>query len=39
MTKIAEKYGVLDKTISYWCIKWDIETPERGFWVTKKDFR
>ncbi|MHA2400521.1 MAG: LAGLIDADG family homing endonuclease [Promethearchaeota archaeon] len=33
MTKIGKIYGVSSKTIKNWCLKWEIETPTRGFWA------
>jgi transposase len=31
-TKLAEKYGVSDNSISKWCEKYDIDKPPRGYW-------
>lgn len=32
---IAEKYNVSAKTIEYWCKKWNIKKPPRGYWAKR----
>jgi len=34
--KIGNIFGVSDKVIKKWCIKWGIVTPPRGYWVKKR---
>ena len=34
--KIGEKYGVSDKTVKKYCVRWGISMPPRGSWLIKK---
>jgi len=34
--KIGNMFGVSDKTIKKWCIKWGIATPLRGYWTKNR---
>ena len=34
--KIGEKYGVSDKTVKKYCVRWGISIPPRGSWLMKK---
>lgn len=31
---IAQELGVSDKAVKKWCLKWNIQTPPRGFWAS-----
>lgn len=37
MRKIGLKFNVDEKTVKYWCIKWDIKLPPMGYWNRKKN--
>ncbi len=36
-TKIAERYGVSDKTISKWCTKFGLQKPGPGYWTKARE--
>jgi len=35
-THIAKKYGVSDRAIGKWCVKYNIAKPPRGYWLKNK---
>jgi hypothetical protein len=31
---IAQELGVSDKAVKKWCLKWNLQVPPRGFWIS-----